>query len=241
MIFSEEAKPYLNGKVFCDDLLVRYVYDQNDFVYKSRFEILTSACRDKKVIHFGCVDHDVETIRRKLKSGTWLHKELSDVASRCYGIDIEERGVAYMRDQLNYRDVKAINIIEQDDAELLNENWDYVLLPEILEHIGNPLNFLSTLHNKLKGRVERIIITVPHAFYRGNFKHTTKGVERINSDHRFWFTAFTLCKLMTDAGYQVERVLFANSGPVRSKHRLHNWYYAKYPMKRNSLVAFGEL
>lgn len=241
MQFDQETMMYLKGEKFTEDLFVRYVYEPDDYVYQSRFDILTSLCQGKKVIHVGCVDHDIEAIERKLKKGTWLHKRLSDVAARCYGIDIQEQGIAYIRDQLGYSDAEAINILTQDSKALLEEQWDYLLLPEVLEHIGNPVDFLSALRNKLKGRVSTIIITVPHALYQGNCKRTSQGIERINSDHRFWFTAYTLSKLMVDAGYEIEKVTFSNSGPLQASSRLHNWYYGKHPMKRNNLMILGRL
>lgn len=241
MQFSKETLAYLNGDKFTEDLLVRYEYESDDYVYQSRFDLLTALCRGKKVIHVGCVDHDIEAIERKLKNGTWLHKQLSDVAARCYGIDIQEHGIAYIRDHLGYADAEAINILTQDSKALLEDQWDYLLLPEVLEHIGNPADFLTALRNKLQGRVGKIIITVPHALYRGNYKRTSQGVERINSDHRFWFTAYTLAKLMVDAGFEIEKVTFSNSGPMQSGSRLQKWLYGKYPMKRNNLMILGRL
>ena len=241
MQFSEETLAYLKGNKFTEDLFVRYEYEPDDYVYQSRFDLLTSLCQSKKVIHVGCVDHDIEAIERKLKNGTWLHKRLSDVAARCYGIDIQEQGIAYIRDHLGYTDAEAINILTQDSKALLEDQWDYLLLPEVLEHIGNPMDFLSALRNKLHGRVSKIIITVPHALYRGNYRRTRQGIERINSDHRFWFTAYTLAKLMVDAGFEIEKVTFSNSGPLQSGSRLHKWLYGKYPMKRNNQMILGRL
>jgi hypothetical protein len=46
---------------------------------------------------------------------------------------------------------------------------------------------------------------------------------------------------MTDAGYEIEKIIFSNSGPIGSTSRIHNWYYGKYPMKRNNLMVIGRL
>lgn len=241
MKFSAETLSYLKGDKFNEDLHVHYIYEPEDYVYRSRFDILTALCQSKTVIHVGCVDHDIDAIERKLKRGTWLHKRLTDVAARCYGIDIQVQGIAYMQERLGYFDSEAINILTHDSTTLLNNHWDYLLLPEVLEHIGNPVEFLSALRIKMKGRVDRVVITVPHALYEGNHKRTSQGVERINSDHRFWFTAYTLSKLMVDAGYEIEKITFSNGGPLQSSSRIHNWYYGKYPMKRNNLMILGRL
>lgn len=239
MQFSEETLAYLRGEKFNEDLFIRYVYEPDDYVYRSRFDILASMCRGKKVIHVGCVDHDIEAIERKLKQDTWLHKRLSDVAARCYGIDIQEQGIAHIRDQLGYPDVEVINILTHDSKALMGDQWDYLLLPEVLEHIGNPVDFLTGLRTKLQGRVRKFIITVPHALSGANSKRSFHGIERINSDHRFWFTAYTLAKLVVDAGFSIEKIIFSNTGPLKPSSWFHTWHNSRYPMRRNNLMIIG--
>jgi hypothetical protein len=34
--------------------------------------------------------------------------------------------------------------------------------------------------------------------------------EIINSDHRFWFTPYTISKVVASAGYYPERIIYAN-------------------------------
>lgn len=239
MRVSSMDMPYLNGERFNEDLFTGFEAEAEDRCYRSRFDVLADLCRGKKVIHIGCVDHEVEAIERKLARGTWLHKRLCDEAARCYGIDIREEGIRYMRDHLGYRDAEVLDILHEDSPALLDEKWDYALLPEVLEHIGNPVAFLSALRNKWRDSVKELVVTVPNAFYRGNFKHATRGRERINSDHRFWFTPYTLTKIVSDAGFSVDRVLLCNSGPLHQASFIHRWYYKRHPMLRNNLVLTG--
>ena len=90
-----------------------------------------------------------------------------------------------------------------------DNRWDVLLIPEVLEHIGNPVSFLQTIA-RLHGRwIERIILTVPNAFRAGNFTNALRNQEAINSDHRFFFTPYTIMKVASDAGLELESLTFA--------------------------------
>jgi 2-polyprenyl-3-methyl-5-hydroxy-6-metoxy-1,4-benzoquinol methylase len=236
MLFNQEDEIYINGSKFTEDLYTSYQFEPEDYLFQSRHDILTALSSGKKVIHIGCVDHNIEMIERKLKAGIWLHKLLSDVATRCFGIDIKKDEVEYIRDQLGYKDIEVVDILTQESEALKQEQWDYALLPEVLEHIGNPVAFLTALNTKLKNNVNELVISVPNAFYRGNFKHASKGIERINSDHRFWFTPYTLAKLVTDSGFKVSRILFTNVGTIGKLSFLRRKYYERHPMLRNNII-----
>jgi hypothetical protein len=76
-----------------------------------------------------------------------------------------------------------------------------MILGEIIEHISNPAAFLNALRERYAGYVGKIILTTPHAFRYKNFTRAAKThQEIINSDHRFWFTPYTLAKIAVDAG-----------------------------------------
>lgn len=56
------------------------------------------------------------------------------------------------------------------------------------------------------------IITVPNAFSFLRDKKFASRVECINSDHRFWFTHYTISKIMYMAGIKRIHVYFASDG-----------------------------
>lgn len=88
------------------------------------------------------------------------------------------------------------------------------MVGEVLEHIGDPVAFLSTIRTKYCDYVDRIVVTVPNALRIANFQFAKQGMEVINSDHRFWFTPYTLAKIMTDAGLVIEGYRMLQSNPV---------------------------
>lgn len=197
---------YLRGESYSSGLRVMLSSQQHDQRQESRADILVRICTGKDVIHVGFADHNTETIDSKLASGAWLHALLCDSANRCFGVDIVESAVTHARENLGYADVAVLNLLSEPHEMLDGQNWDYLLLPEILEHVDDPFGFLSGLHTRFVGQVEKLVVTVPNAFSLVNYKWARRNVECINSDHRFWFTPYTLAKLAVMAGYIVEDI-----------------------------------
>lgn len=226
--------PYLTGESFSSGLEINFEYDEDDYIYQSRADILSKLCLDKKIIHLGCADH-ASVIKRKLKRNKWLHKKLCDAAQRCYGVDISQEGIEIIKG-LGYTDVAALNIIEDTSEIIFSEKWDYMLIPEVLEHVNNPVSFLEAIRKKYKGVVDKLVITVPNAFNRRIFVRAIKGIEVINTDHRYWFTPYTLAKVAMNAGLTVDKMMTCRGGIVKRRSFLSNAYYRKRPLLRGDIV-----
>lgn len=237
MHLAHECSPYLMGEMFSDELQVSFNYEPNDWKHLPRTDVLRELCRGKRIIHVGCVDHDIPTITKRLKRGEWLHKILCDSAERCYGVDIAEEGIRYIKETLGYSDVAAVDIAHGDVGALLDERWDCLVVPEVLEHANDPVDFLRRIHARFRSHAEKVILTVPNALSWWNFKKAIKGVEYINSDHRYWFTPYTLSKIVTVAGFRIEQIVMCTHGPVKRRAFVKNYFYAKHPLMRNDIVT----
>jgi hypothetical protein len=101
-----------------------------------------------------------------------------------------------------------------------------VILGEVLEHIDNPVKFLTVLDDKINSIASAVIITVPNAWQYLNWKKALKGIEVINSDHRYWFTPYTICKVATCAGLSLQSLTLCE---------YHDW------KKGGALVSFRRL
>ncbi len=175
---------------------------------------------NRTVLHLGCTDH-IEIIDNKLRSGLYLHKQLTRVTSKCLGIDINKEAVEHLKkngiNNVILRDITQPNIIEIKD-----EKWDFLLMAEVLEHIDNPVEFLKVIMKNYGSNIESLIITVPNAFgliHMGNVLNT--GTEVINSDHKYWFTPYTLWKVIYEAGLVLDDMimcLYENSINVLLKN-----------------------
>lgn len=241
MKFDQSLQNYINGLNFSNGLTIDIAKKENTII--DRFSILEQLSKDKKIIHLGCCDH-IPLIQNKIKNNIWLHSRLSDNSKRCIGIDINEDGIKYLRNILGYEDVLCGDIIEDDLKDITEEHWDYLILGEILEHVDNPHLFLSTIKNKYNGHIDKLIITVPNAFSYQNMRYTFSNKECINTDHRYWFTPYTLAKIAVLAGMQVESFCFCIPTPQNNNiiNRIHpkklflDFIFKHYPATRQTLV-----
>jgi len=240
MKLPDSLMPYLQGSDFSSGMTIHYDWQPDDHVYESRFQLMSRLAQGKKIIHVGCVDHEPALVDHKIARGKWLHKILCDSAARCMGVDINAEGIRYLKEKLGYADVAQMDVTGADIGPLLEEKWDYLFLPEVLEHIGNPVDFLGKVRGNLAGNVESLLITVPNAFIRENFQLAAKGLEAINTDHRFWFSPYSLAKIVQYAGYEIERLWFCKAGHVRKRSFIKNWFYARRPMMRSNIVLLAK-
>lgn len=239
MKFEDDLIPFFSDSQFSEALKVKI--SEKETSVPSRIEYLESVARGTNIIHVGCVDH-IPLIPWKIENNIWLHKRLSDCAKRCLGIDLNAEGIQYLKTKLNYQDVLRMDIAEDSPAmEIVSQKWDFMIVGEILEHLNEPFSFLTSIKHNYSGIIDRIVITVPNAFRLPNFLSAKKHIEYINSDHRFWFTPFTLAKLLSDAGMRVEEFQFCQDYPLTRKSILRKIILRKYPAFRNVLVMIAKI
>lgn len=153
------------------------------------------------MLHVGFADH-VPLIASRVADGSWLHSRLTRSASACEGIDINHQGVATAR-SLGFENVHALDIFAPAaTAKLAEWRLDLVLVPDVIEHLPDPAAFLRRLAQCMPAA--EFVVTVPNALSLRNAVQAVRGVERINTDHRAWFSPFTLLKVLADAGLQPE-------------------------------------
>ena len=240
MRFTDRQLTYLRGEAYSNGLLCQYEAGPDDRNFIARSDYLVEQVRGKRVLHLGCVDHDIASIENKISKGKWLHQRLHEAAERCVGIDMQAEGIDYLRDKLGY-EAHVADVTRELPAELLAQAWDVVLLPEILEHIDNPVAFLELMRQRLSPVCDRMLITVPNAFHRPNFAFARKGIEAINTDHRYWFTPFTLGKVVMRAGIEIEHFTLCHHGRVKRRSVLKNAWYRRHPLARSSIIMHVRL
>lgn len=156
-----------------------------------RGDRLVQLARGQRVLHIGCCDH-LPLIREKVALGVYLHQNLCQASPRCVGVDTNADGVALLR-TLGFPAVYTPD-------EVPDEEYDLCLLADVIEHVGDPVSFLRSLR---RYRFGRLVVATPNVF---RWRNCLPGGELINTDHRFWFSPYTLCKVLVDAGYEPERV-----------------------------------
>ncbi len=241
MRIQQQDLDYLSGKKFSTTYDFVFNWDDEDKLLVTRQDCLIQLVNHKKVIHVGCVDHDIDTIIKKIKKNEWLHGLLCDNAETCLGIDINQTGIDYIKNQLGYPLVEQLDIGEETSAVISQSKWDALVLAEIVEHFDNPVTFLANIRERYKPYVNSIIVTVPNAFALKNHRHSKQHIERINSDHRFWFTPYTIAKILIQAGYEIDLVRLCVRKKPKKRQLLKEWQLTTYPLFRNGIVVTAKL
>ncbi|HOT05999.1 MAG TPA: methyltransferase domain-containing protein [Methanotrichaceae archaeon] len=242
MNLDDAIYPYVRGERFSNGLKVKLADVNGESIY--RIELLESLVKGKRIIHLGCLDH-IPLISSKMESNIWLHKRLDDVASRCLGVDINEDGIRYVRDQLGFNDVICGDVVKDDIPEIRDNIWDLILVGEVLEHVDNPVDFLHGIGMRYAGIIRQAIITVPNAFRISNFNYAFHDMEIINSDHRYWFTPYTLWKVIDRAGLSLIDIKmcqsFRTKRPLLNRNFLDSIRILRHPILRECIVARCQL
>lgn len=216
MTFDDETWRYLRGEKFSNRIDVPLRYKEP---IPNRVRLLTEMSRGKKIVHLGCLDHQ-PLIADKITRRQWLHKELTEVASACVGVDIDSEALRYVQSTFGYQNILLGDFTRDSFKEISSKQWDYAILGELLEHIDNPVQFLSSIRSNYAGMINHVIVTVPNAWTRITMKMAQSSVEMINSDHRYWFTPYTLAKVLYHAGLITEEIRFANRIPLTTPELL---------------------
>lgn len=234
MLYSESFKKYLHGENFSNGAGFRLNEKNKKIAYRD--EYLSSLAKNKKILHIGFVDH-LPLIDEKITQGNWLHKKLMDVSDICVGIDINKEGIEYLEKKYKYKNLYIMDILSDTlPKEIEKIDFDYIFIPDVIEHIGNPVSFLQALREKFINRVDKMIVTTPNAFRLNNLINTLKDVEVINTDHRFWFTPYTLSKVFSDAGFKVNNLEFLEHGILPRRKIFKKYLLSKFNALKDTLV-----
>ena len=207
MKIEPQVLKYLKGDAFQSSLNVEIGREKHKII--SREAAITEIIRDKNVIHIGCSDH-IQIINDKIQNNTWLHKLISDNSKKCIGIDIDKESIEFIKKELGYQNVYHGNILTDEFKSIKESRWDYAVFGEIVEHLDDPVNFLKVFKTKYGENVSKFIITVPSIYNKRQFTNMMNYREVINSDHRFWFTPYTISKVLVSAGYNPEKIMYSN-------------------------------
>lgn len=219
--------------MFDDDLTVSYNFPRP---VQHRVDILSAISAGKSVLHVGCCDH-INLIAAKIANDTWLHGIVSRVASKCVGVDIDADAVAEARRLSRLTNIVGGDITAQARlTEIEDQQFDYAIFGEVIEHIGNPVQFLKTFLQNYGHSVSQIVITVPNSFRAGAFKSVLRHSETLNSDHRYSFTPYTIAKVAWDAGLEPVAIKMAMFSPAS---RLKRAILNAFPLLAEDIIYIG--
>ena len=232
----KSIEPYVTGEKFSNGLEIDC---STSGPILERLRFIVERTKGKKAIHIGFTDH-LPLIEEKLASGRWLHKRLVDTCERCVGLDINREAIDFVRDKIGIDDVFYFDILNDEPLpEFQGDKFDFLILGDVIEHTNSPVDFLSTIRRKFVGIAENMLITVPNAFDFANIRSLRRNRELINTDHRYWFTPFTLAKVVSEAGLKASEFGYCN--PPYHKNGLVSRVLQRYPILSETVYCIARL
>jgi hypothetical protein len=241
MKFSDQDLSQLFGNQFSTTYNLQCEWDAEDRKLTTRQDCLLQLVSQQKIVHVGCVDHNIEAINKKIKKGEWLHAQLCDNTEKCLGIDINQTGIDYIKNELDIPLVECLNMGTETSSLITRDHWHALVLAEIVEHFDNPVAFLTNIRQRYHAHVDNIIVTVPNAWALKNFYNAKDHRERINSDHRFWFTPYTIAKVLVQSGYTIDHMRFCVRKKPKNRKFGKEAKLKKYPLFRNGIVVVASM
>lgn len=169
-----------------------------------RNAVFSSLCEGRSVLHVGCADAPITDIKNN------LHLAVQGTARIIDGFDLDTDALDMLRPHVtNGRLFSNFDDIEND--------YDLLIVPEVIEHVNNVEQFLQTL-DKLD--FAEIIITAPDAYtsMRRHFDYdseTSTFCEIVHPDHNAWYSPFTLSNLVRKyTSWTVEGMFFLDPGSI---------------------------
>lgn len=147
------------------------------YINVTRHDFIKERVKDKKVLHVGFADYPITKPKKN------LHLYIASVCSRLDGIDPNI-------DEINKSILTVSNGSIFDSWASVPNDYDIILVPEVIEHVDNVAIFLQQL-DQLKGAM---IITAPCAYMlKNNFREEDgKYIETVHPDHNCWYSPYTL-------------------------------------------------
>lgn len=145
-------------------------------------------CAGKTVLDVGCVGQDIDYNNPK-----WLHNRIKAVCAGIDGVDIDSEGVSKLRE-------KGFSVFLPDELISLNKKYDIVMMADVIEHVNDPVAFLSFYSAFLNGN-GKMIITTPNAHGVRNFTSILLWNNySLNAEHTMWLCPKTMLEITRRAG-----------------------------------------
>jgi 2-polyprenyl-3-methyl-5-hydroxy-6-metoxy-1,4-benzoquinol methylase len=185
---------------------------QNNVSIFNREDFILNYCKGKRVLHIGFSDYPYT--KEKVQRNELLHTKIKQKGSYVLGIDNDINSIAAYSKATGDYDVAYTNILEEYTKEIVDKNFDVIVLSEVLEHLSNPYKAVKILHNAFK-QDTKIVVTVPNYTSLDSFAASLNNTESIHQHHYWYFSPFTIQKLFNKEQFKCEQIQFGmyyNSG-----------------------------
>ncbi len=160
-----------------------------------RLSYFLEKINNRNTLHYGCADWPI------YNEDTNLHLQLCKYSKNIDGFDIDKDTIMSMINSNLYRS----NSLYYD---ISNKIYDFILVPETIEHVNNCEEFLISLLKHSNDKTE-FLITAPNAFSQNQFKANQLDqnmfYESVHPDHNYWFSPYTLCNILEKSYLKINK------------------------------------
>jgi 2-polyprenyl-3-methyl-5-hydroxy-6-metoxy-1,4-benzoquinol methylase len=163
-----------------------------------------------RVAHLGCTDWPLLDLQ--IENNNLLHSELLKQCSEVMGIDIDSEGISHMQSSFPGEIFIQGDISTSSKARdaVVGFEPDWILVPDVIEHVENGRDFLISLREILTKSNCGAIITTPNSTSLKTFLPLILGLDFTHVDHCLLHNEFTLVHALEDAGLFVVDLSYFN-------------------------------
>lgn len=226
-------KEYLLGEKFNKGLVFGLNQRKNKNFYLT--ENLIRIVRDQTVLHIGFLDHK-PLISKRINNNKWMHNLIIENSKSCYGIDIDLDLINWLKSKYKIKNIFYNNILEDNLIEEINKiEFDVIIIPDVLEHIFDLNFFLRRLRELFPQKKIRILLSVPNMFSLDNIYNLMRAKEVINSDHYYWFSPYTISRILLKNNFEINDILFLQREKLAKKNFFKKTIIKILPRFRDSI------
>lgn len=118
--------------------------------------------------------------------------------------------------------------IQDYQEQIIEENYDYIVFADVIEHIDNPIEVFTDFFNKLDINT-KVIISVPNiafattrlSLFYGKFDYVDSGILEVT--HLRFYTKETLSKLLESFSFYIEKFYFLQRNIYLTEIDIHRF------------------
>jgi 2-polyprenyl-3-methyl-5-hydroxy-6-metoxy-1,4-benzoquinol methylase len=213
------------------------VLARNDYAHRwsslrgqVRYDLLDLIDHDaRSILEFGCGEAPLGEALKKRQP------------CRVVGVELDQKAAAIARRRID--DVYCADV--REIIAILDEQFDWIVGGDIVEHLDEPWSFLSDLRRVCK-RGGRLLLSLPNIsnasvvgdLLHGRFDYVYMGLTCVG--HLRFFTKRTIEEMLTIAGWEVEAI--KPQQPIATPPRdelLAALDAARFPYAKDDLIAPG--
>jgi len=196
--------------------------------------------RGKRVVDVGFLDSG--SIEDKVSSGAWLHMKVRNSSARAIGVDVDGSGIDQVKEMCEI-DALCADLSSTTPRELVEFRPEIVLCADVIEHVPDPLAFLRGVVKLAAICESQVVVSVPNYAALPSVRGVLRNEERVNSDHRFYFSPFTISKLMWDAGLRAQTLELVASyeGRPNLAPKIRRFLLRRFPLLRDTCLVVADV